>query len=100
MEESKSQYKAHVFVCTNEKKCGAKGGEEIRRELKEWAKENPDWKKKIRINNSGCLDRCSEACAVAIYPQNEWLTEVDRKDLSGLKAKITQLMNDGKSSKS
>ena len=94
MNESNGQYKTHVFVCTNEKKgnaCSA-DGEKIRRELKEWAKDNPDWKKRIRINNSGCLDRCKEGAAVAIYPQNKWFTCASSKDLDQLKAEIEKLM--------
>jgi NADH:ubiquinone oxidoreductase subunit E len=98
MEETKSNYKVHVFVCTNEKKsgegCACKGALDIQSELKSWVKEHPDWKKRIRINKSGCLDRCSEAVAIAIYPHDEWFVNARKSNLDEIKAKITELMNE------
>ncbi len=89
--------RVHVFVCTNEKKgscCGPRGADELRKDLKDWTKEHPEWKKRIRINNSGCLDRCSEGVAVAIYPQNEWFVCAEPKDAKELKERITDLMDE------
>lgn len=96
MEKTDSSYKVHVFVCTNQKKgscCADVGGDEIRSELKSWIKENPDWKKRIRINNSGCLDRCKDGVAIAIYPQNKWVINARKHDIPELKNLITDLMN-------
>lgn len=92
MEKTKSNYDVHVFVCTNDKKCGPCGSHELQKELKAWAKEKPEWKGRIRINKSGCLDRCDEPIAVAIYPQNEWIVEADLKDTDEMKKTITRLM--------
>ncbi len=96
MEKTKNDIAVHVFVCTNEKKnkecCAPKGGEELRKELKDWAKEQPGWGKRIRVNASGCLDRCTEGIAVAIYPQDKWFVEVSPQDSDELKAEITKLM--------
>ncbi|MCM2277586.1 MAG: (2Fe-2S) ferredoxin domain-containing protein [Oligoflexia bacterium] len=96
MKKIPGDYQVHVFVCTNEKKagecCAARGGAEVHRELKEWAKGHPEWKGRIRINRSGCLDRCSEGVAVAIYPQNEWCLEVNAENLQEVKEKIGALM--------
>lgn len=98
MEKTKSDYKLHVFVCTNTKKkgdgCGPLGADELRAKLKDWAKENPDWRKKIRINSAGCLDRCSEGIAVVMYPHEEWFVEVRKRDFEALQAEITRLMNE------
>ena len=98
MQEFKGKMKTHVFVCTNKKDgkscCAELGAEKLRKELKEWVKEHPDWKKRIRINNSGCLDKCSEGIAVAIYPQDRWFTHVDRDDAEELKDVITKIMNE------
>ena len=74
MQESQSEIEVHVFVCTNQKKpgmacCASRGAEDLRRELKDWAKGL--WGKRIRINASGCLDRCEEGVAVAIYPDGK-----------------------------
>ena len=100
MQDTKGDYKTHVFVCTHKRdgkeSCSQRGAEELRKELKDWTKENPDWRKKIRINNSGCLDRCKEGIAIALYPQNRWLLDVDgedTKDIEKVKAAITEIMN-------
>ncbi len=97
MKKIQSLLKTHVFVCTNKKAngecCDLKGASELRKELKVWTDTHPEWKKRIRINQSGCLDHCSEGIAIAIYPQNEFLTNVNADDISILKDKITQLMN-------
>jgi (2Fe-2S) ferredoxin len=36
---------------------------------------------KIRVNNAGCLDRCTEGPVVVIYPEAVWYTYVDREDV-------------------
>lgn len=87
-----SNYKSHVFVCTNDKKCGPRGAEKLRKELKDWARENPEWKRRIRINSAGCLDRCTEPVAIVIYPQNKWLTNVDLDDMDAVKREIEKIM--------
>jgi (2Fe-2S) ferredoxin len=96
MEDSENDLELHVFVCTNQKankeSCAPRGAEKIRAELKDWAKSNPQWKGKIRINASGCLDRCKEGVAIAMYPQDKWLVNVEPDDLDGLKATIEELM--------
>ena len=96
MQHHKSQLGVHVFVCTTKKEgkpcCAAKSGEAVRAALKDWSKENPSWKSRLRVNSSGCLDRCNEGVAIAIYPQNIWLTHAELKDLDELKKRITELM--------
>ncbi len=97
MKNIQSQLKTHVFVCTNKKAngecCELKGGAQIRKELKAWVDSHPDWRKRIRINQSGCLDHCEHGVAVAIYPQTEFLIDVSATDLDPLKDKITKIMN-------
>ena len=67
-------YQCHVFICTNQpdnpNKCGSKGSEEMRRELKE--KCAKAYGKSVRINASGCLGYCEHGIAAVIYPQKEW----------------------------
>ena len=36
---------------------------------------------KIRINKSGCLDRCQEGPCVVVYPEGVWYTYVDEHDI-------------------
>jgi predicted metal-binding protein len=96
MQEIKSKLGVHVFVCTNKKEgkpcCAAKQGEALRSALKEWSKENPAWKGRLRINASGCLDHCSDGVAIAIYPQNIWITGASLENIDELKRRITGLM--------
>ncbi len=96
MKEISSNLKTHVFVCTNEKQngecCERKGGSQVRKDLKNWVNEHPEWRKRIRINQSGCLDHCDQGVAVVIYPQNETFVDVGLDDLASLKQKITELM--------
>jgi (2Fe-2S) ferredoxin len=36
---------------------------------------------KIRINKSGCLDRCEEGPVMVVYPDAVWYTYVDKQDV-------------------
>ena len=98
MKETKSDYVTHVFVCTNTKKngtgCAPLGADQLRASLKDWTREKPEWRGKIRVNSSGCLDRCTEGVACAIYPQNKWFVEARNENLDELKQVITDLMNE------
>jgi (2Fe-2S) ferredoxin len=35
----------------------------------------------IRINSSGCLDRCEEGPVCVVYPEGVWYTYVDQSDV-------------------
>jgi (2Fe-2S) ferredoxin len=35
----------------------------------------------VRINKSGCLDRCEEGPCLVVYPEAVWYTYVDREDI-------------------
>jgi len=88
-------YKAHVFVCTNQKPpgkacCADKNGGALRQELKNWAKER--FGREVRINASGCLDRCAEGIACVIYPQGEWHVGLGTDSIDVLKARIEELV--------
>jgi (2Fe-2S) ferredoxin len=36
---------------------------------------------KLRVNMSGCLDRCEEGPCIVVYPDAVWYTYVDRADI-------------------
>ena len=36
---------------------------------------------KVRINQSGCLDRCEEGPVLVVYPEGTWYTYVDNEDI-------------------
>jgi (2Fe-2S) ferredoxin len=38
-------------------------------------------KGKVRMNKSGCLDRCEEGPILVVYPDAVWYTYVDRSDI-------------------
>lgn len=35
----------------------------------------------VRVNKSGCLDRCSEGPVAVVYPEGVWYTYADRDDI-------------------
>ncbi len=70
-------YEAHVFCCVNERPaghargcCKSKGAEALRNYLKARAKELG--LKDVRVNQSGCLDRCELGPTMVIYPEGIW----------------------------
>lgn len=72
-------YRCHVFCCINERPaghprgcCKEKGSERLRNYMKARAKEFGLGD--VRINNSGCLDRCELGPTVVIYPEGVWYT--------------------------
>ncbi len=72
-------YARHVFCCTNVRPeghprgcCSAKGSVQLRNYMKARAKEmGLDG---VRINVSGCLDRCELGPTMVIYPEGVWYT--------------------------
>lgn len=70
-------YRRHVFCCVNERAadhprgcCKAKGSQALRDYMKNRAKELGV--KRVRINNSGCLDRCELGPTMVVYPEGVW----------------------------
>jgi (2Fe-2S) ferredoxin len=79
-------YEAHVFCCINERPpghprgcCKAKGSEKLRDYMKARAKEFG--LSRMRINSSGCLDRCELGPTVVIYPEGVWYHVETREDV-------------------
>jgi (2Fe-2S) ferredoxin len=82
-----SFYKHHVFFCLNKREapescCACHGAEAMqeyaKKRIKELKLSGPG---KIRINKSGCLDRCEEGPVIVVYPDETWYTYVDRHDI-------------------
>ncbi|RFA31235.1 2Fe-2S ferredoxin [Alkalilimnicola ehrlichii] len=82
-----SYYRHHVFFCTNKRDDGreccqdhdASGARDyVKQRIKALGLSG---KGAIRINNAGCLDRCSEGPVLVVYPDETWYTFVDRDDL-------------------
>ena len=75
--DPKPYYEAHVFCCTNRRPaghprgcCAEKGSEALRDYMKSKAKALG--LKNVRINSSGCLDRCELGPTMVIYPEGVW----------------------------
>lgn len=82
-----SYYQRHVFFCCNQRDdgracCNDKGASRVRDYCKQRVKAlglaGPG---KLRINLSGCLDRCNEGPVIVIYPEDVWYTYVDERDV-------------------
>lgn len=70
-------FRRHVFCCINERPpghergcCKAKGAVRLRNYLKARVKEIG--LEGVRINQSGCLDRCELGPTMVIYPEGVW----------------------------
>ena len=80
-------FQRHVFFCLNQREAGAtccathdaaamQGYAKDR--VKRLGLNGPG---KVRVNKSGCLDRCEEGPCLVIYPEGTWYTYVDREDI-------------------
>jgi (2Fe-2S) ferredoxin len=82
-----SYYQRHVFFCLNERDdgsacCANHHAAEMQQHAKSRIKElDLNGEGKIRINKSGCLDRCQEGPCVVVYPDGVWYTYVDVHDI-------------------
>jgi (2Fe-2S) ferredoxin len=90
-------FRLHVFCCTNERPaghprgcCKEKGSERLRDYLKARAKELG--LKDVRINTSGCLDRCELGPSVVVYPEGVWYTMANKADADEI---LTTHLRDG-----
>ena len=80
-------YRHHVFFCLNERAngedcCslhGAKAGfDYCKRAVQAAGLSGPG---QVRVNKAGCLDRCSAAPVLVIYPEAVWYTFIDESDI-------------------
>ena len=82
-----SYYQRHVFFCCNQRdgereSCNPKGASELRDYAKGRVKAlGLAGEGKVRINQSGCLDRCEQGPVIVVYPEAVWYTYVDRADI-------------------
>jgi (2Fe-2S) ferredoxin len=79
-------YRVHVFCCVNERPndhprgcCKAKGSQELRDYMKARAKALR--LRRVRINASGCLDRCELGPTMVIYPEGVWYSYRTTEDV-------------------
>ena len=87
-------YDFHIFCCVNERPASA-----VREcckkknalELRTYMKKNFRFRvKKIRVNQSGCLDKCEEGPVLVIYPDGTWYNYKNTKDIDEIIKKHIQ----------
>jgi (2Fe-2S) ferredoxin len=80
-------YARHIFFCLNQRKndedCCSKhnaqaGFDRCKARVKEAGLAGAG---KVRVNKSGCLDRCAGGPVAVIYPEAVWYTFVDEDDI-------------------
>ena len=80
-------YQKHAFFCTHSKQNGKKCCENANANyFREYAKVKIkelglSESGKIRINQAGCLGRCSEGPTLVIYPEQVWYTYETEEDI-------------------
>jgi len=85
-------YRVHVFCCTNVRPeghprgcCSAKGSVALREYMKDHAKKLGLGD--VRINASGCLDRCELGPNMVIYPDGVWYHYTTPADIDEILAR-------------
>ncbi len=84
---SEPYYRYHVFFCINQREggkpcCADKGAVAMRDYAKTRIKElGLDGQGKVRINQAGCLDRCTQGPIVVVYPEGVWYRYSNRGDV-------------------
>jgi (2Fe-2S) ferredoxin len=80
-------YERHIFFCLNQRDNGeaccadhdAHGAyEHCKKRVKQEHLNGPG---KVRVNKSGCLDRCAGGPVAVVYPEAVWYTYVDHSDI-------------------
>ncbi len=82
-------YRSHVFCCTNERVAGHprgccmdKGAITLRNYMKARAKDLG--LEGVRVNASGCLDRCELGPTMVIYPEGVWYACKTKADIDAV----------------
>ena len=83
-----SYYQRHIFFCTNLREDGSQCCQQYNAQaMRDYAKQRSKelgiakGKGTVRVNNAGCLDRCSEGPVAVVYPDGVWYTYVDQEDI-------------------
>ena len=67
-----SQFKKHVFICTQGPYCGFDGDTEAICERMKRQVGAHGLNEEIRINRAGCLNQCGHGPMVVVYPEDVW----------------------------
>ena len=84
---AKPYYERHIFFCLNERKNGEDscaqhqaqaGFDRCKAAVKAAGLAGAG---KVRVNKSGCLDRCAAGPVAVVYPEGVWYSYVDAHDI-------------------
>lgn len=87
-----SYYEKHIFFCCNDRgsdaerpSCNQCGSAQLREYAKKRMKDlGLTGAGKVRVNKSGCLDRCEEGPVCVVYPEGTWYTYIDETDIDDI----------------
>ncbi len=86
-EPAAGYYERHIFFCLNERKNGEaccaqhqaqEGFDRCKAQVRAAGLAGVG---KVRVNKSGCLDRCAAGPVAVVYPEGVWYTYVDAHDI-------------------
>ena len=85
MQSQPQPYEVLILVCVNQKPegkacCMDGPAVEVREALKEQVKER-GLKGRVRVSQTGCLDRCSQGPTVFVFPAGIWYSAVSVDDV-------------------
>jgi len=84
---SMGYYERHIFFCLNQRDNGEaccadhdaqRAFDHCKKRVKHEQLNGPG---KVRVNKSGCLDRCAGGPVAVVYPEGVWYTYVDESDI-------------------
>jgi len=94
--QNEAPYRAHVFVCTNDrrgarKSCADNNSPLVKSKLKDavYAK---GWKGKVRVSTSGCMGLCRDGSNVMLYPQGVWFSGVLPDDVDEIVSALERIL--------
>jgi len=95
MQKQAVPYEKILFVCTNVREegacCGKRGSQKLREQLKAYVKAQ-GLRGRVRVSQSGCLDRCAAGPNIMVFPDNVWYAGVTVEDLPRI---INDCLGDG-----
>ncbi|HQY90902.1 ferredoxin [Caldilinea sp.] len=87
-----SQFKKHVFICTQGPYCGFDGDTETIFERMKRQVGAYGLNEEIRVNRAGCLNQCGHGPILVVYPEAVWYSNVQAEDVDEIVA--THLIGD------
>lgn len=97
MNEQRTPYVCHLFVCLNDRQGARKSCADGRSaEIKDYLKEQVaarGWKGRVRVSHSGCMGLCEKGPNVMIHPQGLWFNAVTRADADAILDRVAELLS-------